>query len=89
MHFRNAGRGSLVSAEAAVAVRSWKAGGYTCEMTVQRPKPGAVVNALVEWSPNEPSRLTAEEWAEYRAGRNRAIAQLAAELCINVAVLDL
>lgn len=78
-----------MSAEAAIAVRSWPVGRHACQLTVRRPKPGAVVNAVVEWSPAEPARLTAEEWAQYRAGRNQALAELAAELGINVGVLEL
>ena len=78
-----------MSGNAAVAVRTWRAGRYSCELTVQRPEPGAVVNAVVEWSPSEPARLTNDEWKQYRQGRNRAIAELAAELGINVAWLEL
>ena len=78
-----------MSGEAALAVRSWPVGSLTCTLTVQRPKPGAVASALVEWTPAEPTRLTTEEWREDRAGRNHAIAALAAELGINVAVRDL
>ena len=78
-----------MSAEAAFAVRSWSAGRYTCQMTLQRLKPGAVVNALVEWSPSEPSHLSTSEWAAYRAGRHQALAELAAELGVTVAVLEL
>lgn len=78
-----------MSAEAAVAVRSWPVGERTCTLTVQRPKPGAVINAVAEWTPTQPVRLTAEEWAQYRAGRNHALAGIAADLGINAAVLDL
>ena len=58
-------------------------------MTIPAPKPGAVLCASVEWSPTEPSRLSTEEWREYRAGRNQALTELASELGINVAVLEL
>lgn len=47
------------------------------------------MHAAAEWAPDEPSRLSNEEWAQYRAGRNRALAMIAAELGINVAVMDL
>ena len=77
-----------MSAEAALT-RSWPVGDRTCTLTVQRPKAGAVMSATAEWNPDEPSRLSAEEWHEYRSGRNRAIAEFAAELGISVAVLDL
>ena len=78
-----------MSAEGALAVRNWPVGRYTCELTVQRPKPGAIVNASIEWSPSEPSRLTHDEWREYRHGRNHALAELAAELGINMALVEL
>lgn len=78
-----------MSGESALAVRSWPVGVFTCELTVQRPKTGALMNAVVEWTPAEPPRLSTEEWRQYRAGRNRAIAELAAQLGISVAVLEL
>lgn len=56
---------------------------------MQRPKPGALIHAVLEWDPTTPSRLTDEELRQYRDGRNRALADLAAERGINVAVLDL
>ena len=77
-----------MSTDAAFAVRTWRVGAYTVEMTLQRPEPGAVVNACYAWSPREPARLTMHEWAEYRAGRDHALAGIAAELGINMAVLD-
>lgn len=78
-----------MSAESALGVRSWPVGPFTCELTIQRPRAGALMNAVVEWSPREPSQLSTEEWREYRVGRNLALAGLAAELGINVAVLEL
>ena len=78
-----------MSAEAALVVRSWPVGKRTCTMTVQRFKPGSVMNVVAEWSPSEPSRLSEAEWKQYRAGRNHALAGIAAELGINVAVLEL
>jgi hypothetical protein len=78
-----------MSAEAPVSVRSWQTGPYTVTMTIPKPRPGAVLSASVEWAPAEPSRLSTEEWRQYRAGRNQALGELAAELGINVAVLEL
>lgn len=78
-----------MTAEATLGVRSWKVGDYTCELTVQRPRAGTLVHAVCEWSPTEPSRLSTEEWREYRIGRNQAISELAVEFGINVAVLEL
>lgn len=77
-----------MSASAALASRSWSVGERTVTLTIPNMKPGKPAHMAVEWS-SEPARLTAEEWAEYRAGRNHAIAQIAAELGINVAVLEI
>ena len=78
-----------MSAGAALVVRSWPVGKRTCTLTVQRFKPGAVMHAAAEWSPDEPSRLSEAEWREYRAGRNHALSGIAEELGINVGVFEL
>jgi hypothetical protein len=78
-----------MSATAAVVSRSWRVGERTVTLTIPRPKAGRPLIACAEWSPNEPPRLSADDWAEYRQGRHRAISELAAELQISVAVLEL
>lgn len=78
-----------MTAEAAFAVRQWSVSRYTCALTVQRPKRDAVVAACIEWSPEQPSRLTDQELAEYRAGRDKALTEISHELGINAAVLEL
>jgi len=78
-----------MSAEAAALTRSWPVGNRTCTLTVPRPNPGAPACAVVEWSPDTPSRLTASEWKAYRAGRDQAAAELAAELGGAAAVIEL
>ena len=78
-----------MSGEAAFAVRSWPVGERMCTLSVPAFKPGGVVHAVCEWSPDEPSRLSIEERREYHFGRNHALAGIAAELGINVAVLEL
>lgn len=78
-----------MSAEAALAMKSWKAGRYTCTLTVQRPKPGALMNATVEWEPEQPRRLTERELAEYRRGRNAALVDLSRDLGISTAVVEI
>jgi len=78
-----------MSGPAILLVRSWPVGAFTCEMTIQRPESGVLVNSMVEWSPAKPSRLSADEWREYRRGRNQAIAEFAGELGIGVAVLEI
>lgn len=78
-----------MSAEACVLIRSWPAGRYTCTLTVQRPKAGAMVHAVIEWAPEQPKRLTDGEIAEYRRGRNAALAELSEELGgVNAAVIE-
>jgi len=78
-----------VSAEAALAVRSWKAGACTCTLTVQRPRPGAAVACCIEWAPAQPRRLSDAELHEYRVGRNKALAEISAEMGINAVVVEL
>lgn len=78
-----------MSAEAAALTKTWQAGRYTCTLTLQRPKPGAVVHAVVEWQPTMPTRLTDEERAAYRRGRDAALAEMSAALNMNAAVLEL
>lgn len=78
-----------MSAEAAAAVRTWRAGRYTCTLTVQRPQKGALTACSVEWAPETPSRLTDAELAEYRTGRDAALVAISAEMGINAAVVEL
>ena len=78
-----------MSAEAALVVKTWKVGKRTCTLTVPRFNAGGVLHAVVEWSPDEPSRLSTEEVAQYRAGRNHALAGIAAELGACVGVLEI
>jgi hypothetical protein len=56
---------------------------------MQRPRQGALVCCAVEWAPSAPNRLTDGEMDEYRQGRNAALAQIAAELGITAAVIEL
>lgn len=84
-----ASSGNRGTDSAAVVSRSWKVGERMVTLTIPRPEGGRQLIACAEWSPTEPSRLSDQEWREYRQGRNKAIAELAAELEISVAVLDL
>ena len=76
-----------MSATAAIAVRTWKAGRYTCTLTMQRPMPGSLAIACMEWAPEMPTRMTDDEMLEYRQGRNQALAAISAALGINAAVI--
>lgn len=75
---------NAMSAEASAMVRTWSVGGYTCTLTVPRGEPGSAQSASMEWSPSLPSRLTTDELAEYRRGRDAAFRSLG----INVLVLE-
>lgn len=77
-----------MSAEAAFT-RTWRVGRYRATLSCPRPRPGVSAAACVEWEPSIPQRLTPEEARAYRAGRDAALRDLAAELRITVAVLDL
>jgi hypothetical protein len=77
-----------MSTEAAFS-RTWPVGRYTATLSSPAPVRGETRAAVVEWSPAMPRRLTADELAQYRAGRDAALAALADELRITVAVVDL
>lgn len=67
-------------------VRSWKVGRYTCTLSVPA---GKALCASVEWEPSMPKTLNAAELAAYTAGRNRAVAQIAAELGVPSVIVEL
>lgn len=70
-----------------VLTRTWPVGDRTATLSVSRGV-GAPIHARIEWSPSAPSRLSAEEWRQYRAGRDQALAEISRELGINAAVLE-
>jgi len=79
-----------MAAEGTLAVRPWKVGRYTCTLTLLPPLTGAVLGICVEWAPAQPKRpLTDSELAEYRAGRDAALEDAAAQLGVAVAVVEL
>lgn len=65
-----------MSASGVALARSWRVGRYTATLSVPKAKPGTAAACVVEWSPEVPQRLTPAEWRQYRAGRDRAIAEL-------------
>lgn len=74
----------------AAIVKTWRVGRYTAQVTVKRPaEDGVAQRVVVEWLPGPPRALTDRDYATHRAARNRAIAEIAAELGINAAVLEL
>lgn len=70
-------------------VKTWSVGTRTITLSVTRPTRGAPVAAVAEWAPDMPPTLSADELRQYRAGRDRALAEVSAELGINAAVLEL
>ena len=76
-------------AEVAILIRSWPVGSRTATLSVPRPQPGKTLHASVEWEPCPPKALTSTEWMAYRTGRDKALSEIAAELDITVAVLDI
>jgi hypothetical protein len=43
----------------------------------------------MEWAPDLPGRLSAEEINQYRKGRNAALLDIARELGVRIALVDL
>lgn len=78
-----------MTAAAAILPRSWPVGSRVCTLTVSRPKAGKPQHACIEWAPHQPEHLTSAEREQYLIGRNAAVADLARELGITVAVVDL
>ncbi len=77
-----------MSAEAAIFTRTWQVGSRKVTMTLPRlpsGKPGVVA---MEWDGSVPKRMGNAEWQQYRAGRDAALADLARELGLNIAVVD-
>jgi hypothetical protein len=70
-----------MSAEAAALSRTWSVGRWRVTLTMPRTEPGQVRQGVLEWSPTLPNRpLTKSEMRQYRAGRDRAIGELAVAL---------
>ena len=78
-----------MSAEAAAMVRSFPVGCRTCTLTIEAPKPGSVVNMVVEWSPNVPTGFNRREWRQYRRGRNAVVVELSRQTGMKAAVIEL
>ena len=76
-----------MTAEAAAFTATWRVGSRTVTLTSPRPKPGRALSATIEWDPGMPRKLSPAEMAEYRAGRDAALADMAQALGITVAVV--
>jgi hypothetical protein len=70
-------------------LREWKnkfrVGVYTCEMTYNT----GTTLIKAEWRPGTPRHLSAQAWAEYRAGRNALMAEVATALGKRTLVVEL
>ena len=75
--------------ESAALTRTWRVGKRTVTCTVPRPRSGEVLSTAMEWDPDMPRRLSRREWQQYRTGRDKAFAELFAELGIRGAVLEI
>jgi hypothetical protein len=62
----------------------FRVGIYVCEMTY-RPRRGL----KAEWRPSMPRQLSDQQWAEYRRGRDALLAEVAAAMGGNVAVIEI
>ena len=76
-----------MSAESAFT-RSWRVGAYLATLSCPRPHPGATAFACIEWEPSIPQRMTPAEVTEYRVGRDSALAELAEEMVIALAIVN-
>lgn len=77
-----------MNAEAAF-VRTWRVGSYTASLTSPVPRRGQARAAVIEWSPEQPGRLSPDLLGAYRRGRDQALADMAREYGITVGVVEL
>src|SRR5688500_674863 len=79
----------VVSAESPILIHSFPVGRRVVTMTIPKPKLRDAISMSVQWSPDYPRQLSEEELAQYRSGRDSAISQVATQLGLEVAVLEL
>ena len=77
-----------MSGSAAALARSWPVGAHTVTLTIPWPAAGEKRTAAFEWSPTRPQHLTPAEVAQYRIGRDAAIAELAEVTGLRVALVE-
>ncbi|HEU4457775.1 MAG TPA: hypothetical protein VFR90_01470 [Methylibium sp.] len=77
-----------MSDEMPIVFRLWKVGSRTVTLAVPRLAAGRDLHAVMEWDPDVPVRLSGAELEEYRAGRDAAFREVAAELGLHAAVLE-
>ena len=86
--FKRDGAGQPLTAQPYQFLRVWTVGAYRVTLTIPKVQPGQAVGAVIEWAPKLPERLTAEELADYRAGRDAALAAASQALGIRAAVVE-
>lgn len=62
---------------------TFQVGVYTCEITYRQDRP-----MKVEWSPDVPRELTAQQLQQYRDGRDALLAEIGRDLGGNVLVVE-
>lgn len=73
----------------AILSRSWRVGRWTVTLSIPGLTPGLGAAGVVEWSPAMPGRpLTPTELAQYRAGRDAALADFARAKGLGAAVVE-
>lgn len=78
-----------MSAESPLIVRSFPVGVRTATLSISRPLSSRPLHMVCEWAPDRPKRLSIQELAQYRAGRDAALIEIAQKLGIHAAVIDL
>ncbi len=76
-------------AEAAAMVRTWRVGKRKVIMTAPQIRNGQVAMTTIEWLPTMPSKLSRREWRQYRAGRDKAFAELCGDLGVRGVLCEL
>ena len=61
----------------------FRVGHYICEMSYSH---GSGLHS--EWSPDLPPKLSAAEWAQYRAGRNALVSEVARAIGARVMLVE-
>lgn len=77
-----------MAAEKPLFTGTFPVGERTVTLTVSRGRKGGPGAMVVEWTADRPARLTPAELAEYRAGRDAALAELGHLLGGRVAVVE-
>lgn len=79
------GTGLKASEQTAVEIE-FRVGRYTCAM--RYPLPAGSGQLQAEWQPEVPGKLTAAEIAQYRAGRDELLTEVARQTGLNIAVVE-